>query len=444
MPDVDLTTVLDELDATDILVGRARETAPTPDRLPSAKPADALESLRRGNTIPKVRIFSSRRAWIWASVALAAGLLIMFVQSGDDRAKKLPPVAARNREAADTQLADEAGKPSRREISMSPAPKSPSPSPATIASDSELHDKVDALGATAPAAKPSGEAGGGRLRSIARGSAAAGPPVAAASPAPALQKEREKEMLKAGDASNTFSAAPDQVAFDKRADAPQPTGSIGGPGEAPAFAAAEKQKSESTAGPPTQRFVVVRVVAKPDAIKNGSFDRLLADNKIEFLAQPEKSQSFGFGGGKLPQALKSESAVKQLSKNAEPRAGDAVLVEAPAATIESCLAALNKNANDFSSIDVIEESQSHDRFDAKSTPPKKLAETSQNLNRFSRGNVPVTQKDAIDSRYYFYSYEFDKANEPAVNGSPRSGGFIPRFPARPAVPTPSRDAHSPA
>ena len=70
-----------------------------------------------------------------------------------------------------------------------------------------------------------------------------------------------------------------------------------------------------------------------------------------------------------------------------------------------------------------EEPQSHDRFDAKSTPTKKLAETSKNLSRFSRGNVPEAQKDTFDPRKYFYSYDFDKPNEPAVNGSPRAGGF---------------------
>jgi hypothetical protein len=409
-------------DLSEDIIRRARETAPTPGRSTSPTAAGASEPSRLGDTIPKVRIFNSKRAWIWASMALAAGLLIMIVQSGDESAKKLPPVAARNRESADTQLADEVGKPSRREISLSHESKSASPPPATVASDSELHNRVDALGTTAPAAKPSGEGGGGRMSGITR-DGAAGPPVAAASPAPALQKEREKEMLKTGDASTTFSAAPSQVASDKRANSSQPTGSVGGPVDAPAFAAAEKQKSESTASPSAQRFVVVRVVANPDAIKNGSFDRLLADNKIEFVPQPEKSQPLSFGGRKLPQGAKSESAVDELSKNAKPQAVDVVLVEAPASAIALCLAALNKNDNDFPSIAVSEEPQSHDRSDAKTIPAKKLAETSQNLSRFSRGSVPVTQKDAIDPRYYFYSYNFDKANEPGVNGSPRAGGF---------------------
>ena len=85
--------------------------------------------------------------------------------------------------------------------------------------------------------------------------------------------------------------------------------------------AAEKQKSESIVSPTAQRFVVVRVVAKPDALKNGSFDRLLADNKIEFVPQPAKNQSLSFGGGKLAKPAKSETSLKEQSnKSAESHA----------------------------------------------------------------------------------------------------------------------------
>jgi anti-sigma factor RsiW len=75
-------------DLSEEIVRRARETAPISGRSPSAKLADATEPSRLGDTIPKIRIFNSRRAWIWASMALAVGLLIMIVQSGDESAKK--------------------------------------------------------------------------------------------------------------------------------------------------------------------------------------------------------------------------------------------------------------------------------------------------------------------------------------------------------------------
>src|SRR5215216_6789547 len=84
------------------------DAAPAPDRRsPSTLDSPGPTTLRSGHPIPKIRIFHSRRAWIWASMALAAGLLLMIVQSGDESAKKLAPIAARNREAAPTPLGDQ-------------------------------------------------------------------------------------------------------------------------------------------------------------------------------------------------------------------------------------------------------------------------------------------------------------------------------------------------
>jgi hypothetical protein len=351
-------------------------------------------------------------------MALAVGLLIMIVQSGDEPAKKLPPLATRNREAAQTQPVDESGQPGRREISMSPA-QSPAAPPANIASENDRHEKVDALSDAMPAAPVPGKSGGGQLSRSNREGPAARPPVAAASRAPKLPKEEEEAVLKAGDASSTVTASGSQMALDKRSDTPQPGGGPGGP---PSMAA--KQKSESTVSPNPQRFVVVRVVAKPEALKNGTFERLLADNKIEFERQPAKNEPLAFGGGKLAKPAQSEKYFKEeLNKAAEAPTVDMVLVEAPAPAIESCLAELNKNTDDFPSIAVNEDPQSHDRFDAKLTPVKKMAETSSNFRQFSRGSVPVTQKDTIDPREYFYSYDFDKTNESAGKGPPRAGGF---------------------
>jgi anti-sigma factor RsiW len=406
-------------DVSDEVIRRAHESAPRPGTAPSAKTVAASEQSRAGHTMPKIRIFHSKRAWIWASMALAAGLLLMIVQSGDEPAKKLPPLAARNREAAQTQPVDEAGQPRRREISTSAAPKSRTAPPANIASDSELHEKVESLSDAMPAAPVAGETSRGQLSRSNREGPAASPPVAAATRAPELQQEVEKTVLKSGDASSTITASPSQMALDRHSDTPQPGGGPGGP---PGIDA--KQKSESFASSNPQRFVVVRVVAKPEALKNGTFERLLAVNKIEFVPQPAKNEPLAFGGGKLAKPAQRETYFKEeLNKAAEAHAVDMVLVEAPAPTIESCLAELNKNTNDFPSIAVNEDPQVHDRFDAKSTPNKKPAENSTSLSRFGRGSVSASQKDTIDPREYFYSYDFDKANEPVADGSPRAGGF---------------------
>jgi hypothetical protein len=400
----------------------------------------APNSPRSVDSIPKIRIFNSRRAWIWAAMTLAAGVLVMIVQSGDESAKKLPPVAARDRGEIQNQPTDELDKSRRREISMS-AP-SQSPSPATVASDGEDHKKVGTLGDAIPAAPMAGEAGGGGFGGTTRNGAPTASPVAAASSTPKPLKEDEKTVSRTDGVSNTVTALPSQMATDKSVAATPPSGQISSSGVALGMAA-ERQKSESLVNPITQRFVVVRVVAKPDALKNGSFDRLLADNKIEFVPEPAKNQPAGFNGGKLLNAAKSESAGKEQQSNklGDNHAVDMVLVEAPAPAIVSCLADLNKNANDFVSIDVREESPSHDRFDVKLTPVKKLAEeTGKNLTRFSRGNVPVAQKD-FDPRLYFFSYELAKPNEPTPSDLPRAGGAGPGGPGAADLPAFKHDAN---
>src|SRR3954469_10969513 len=61
------------------------------ERKPTPVPADGS---RLGGKLPKLPIFGSARAWIWASLALAAGLLIMVVERGDEQGNRLaPPVA---------------------------------------------------------------------------------------------------------------------------------------------------------------------------------------------------------------------------------------------------------------------------------------------------------------------------------------------------------------
>jgi Putative zinc-finger len=419
-----------ERGSTDMVVGGSPgsvvhgspDPAPSRDRRSPSTPSSEIPFV---DSLPKIRIFNSKRAWIWAAMTLAAGLLIMFVQSRDESANKLPSVAVRNHDEAQIRPTDEAGQPARRELSISAAPKSPSPPPTTIASESDRHEKVDALGGPMPAAPMASEPRDVQSRSTEGAGVAAGPPGAAASAAPKARKEFAKTITQLDDTSAAFTASPEQVATDKRAAAPEPTGNLSGPGGAPGMSA-EKQKSESFVSPTAQRLYVVHVVATPDALKKGSFDRLLADNKIEYVSQPAKDQSFSFGGNKLAKRTQSEGEPQEQSnKDAEIHASqtEMVLVEAPAPAIESCLADLNKNANDFVSIDVNEERPSQDRVDAKSTATKSLAESQQNLSRFSRGAAPEAKENTTDVRKYFYSYDFDKPSEPAVNGSPRAGGF---------------------
>ena len=383
----------------------------------------APNSQRSGDTVPKFRLFSSKRAWIWASMALAAGLLLMIVQSGDEPANKLPSMAARNKEGPQTLPTGEAGQPARRERALSAVPKAASPPPATLALDGQLRDNVDAMGA---ANKPAGampEASSRQLSSSTKNGGRTGAPIVGAGPAPGARTEEERTALVAVEAPSTSTAQPGQIAADRQAGAPQPTAGRSATSSALSVAT-NKQEAVSIANQNPQRFVVVRVVAKPEALKNGSFERLLAEHKIEFEPHFVTNDSLSFGGGKLSKPAQNKIASQEQSNTAaETHASptEMVVVEAPASTIESCLADLNKNSDDFLSIAVNEDLQLQDRFDVKlkSTPAKKLAEKSTNLSRFNRGVLPADQKDIASLHDY---YAFNKPTEPSATGS-RAGGL---------------------
>ena len=98
-------------DLTDEIVRHAR------DAKIAASPS---ESSLLGDTLPKITIFGSPRAWIWASLALAAGLLIMFFQSDNKQANKLPQVAQHMERKLSEQPVGEVAAPSMRTPSAQP------------------------------------------------------------------------------------------------------------------------------------------------------------------------------------------------------------------------------------------------------------------------------------------------------------------------------------
>ena len=82
--------------------------------------AEALKpATGTSDVIPKVTIFQTRRSWIWASLAVAAGLMIMALQRGDEQGKNLPAVAQHKGTAAATRELEGS---IRRELNE-PAPK---------------------------------------------------------------------------------------------------------------------------------------------------------------------------------------------------------------------------------------------------------------------------------------------------------------------------------
>jgi negative regulator of sigma E activity len=111
-------------------------TAPAP----AADRDDITKALPGGNT--NDTIFQSRRPWIWATVALAAGLLIMVTQSNNRDADKLRDLAQNTKSVdADRKLSES------RPVPAASAPASSS----SVASNTELEQSRIDSSETMPA-----------------------------------------------------------------------------------------------------------------------------------------------------------------------------------------------------------------------------------------------------------------------------------------------------
>ena len=105
--------------------------------------ADAATPVRN---VPEIRIFGSRRSWFWASLAVAAGLMIMALHLGDEKGRKLGVIAERDRKGnVDREL--EVPK-------VAPGTVANAPMPEPSAGDSTKTAKLEA---PAPSAAPSGQ-----------------------------------------------------------------------------------------------------------------------------------------------------------------------------------------------------------------------------------------------------------------------------------------------
>ena len=191
-------------DLTDEIVRHAR------DAKIAASPS---ESSLLGDTLPKITIFGSPRAWIWASLALAAGLLIMFFQSDNERAKNLPQVAQHTERKLTEQPAGGIGAPSMRTPSERQAPEANRRE--SISVDDLAKLKTDSPPAKAPAKSVE------RMREAIKATPPTNAPVASASPAP----KNDRDKLPAASGSRV-TIAPSSTAMDKL---PMPSAAAGRP-----------------------------------------------------------------------------------------------------------------------------------------------------------------------------------------------------------------------
>lgn len=109
---------------------------------------------------PLISIFRTRRSWVWASLALATGLLIMFLQPRDDANKKNLAAAGRRSEDASRvgRELEEIKAPATAQVAETPpatATEQLADQPALIAKDESQQDKSPmTLGLSASPATP--------------------------------------------------------------------------------------------------------------------------------------------------------------------------------------------------------------------------------------------------------------------------------------------------
>ena len=306
-------------------------------RAESLKPAADMR-----DALPKVTLFRSRRSWIWASLAVAAGLMIMVLQSGDDEGKNLPAIAKHDGSTALSRPLQESFRREANELAPAAA------DPASIAR-TEL--------------------------------AAAAVPPASIATTPSVMLLREGSLAASAPPSSAPADAPLSENDDSR------------------LAISELSESAPVSEEQQASLVVVHVVAKPEALRNKTFDKLLASNGITIETGQQRS-----GGAVLNDSARQLAADKETEQlpetSVEKPAGDQVemvLIDAPKPAVLSCLAGLKQDAENYVGVAVDEPAETVDRADADAPLKKKFAS---DLGQFNRGIVSQKQKDAFGNRYF--------------------------------------------
>jgi hypothetical protein len=393
---------------------------------------------------PKFTFGRTRRGWVWASLAIAAALLIM-VFGREPRRDQLADVG--QREDRLEVARGRAGIPEVRAINEPAAPANEPAAPAAEESNS-ARPSADGFTWAAPASDldaviaPSAEAasepvseppldpasglplqGGARSLALATESQ---PPGAPAEP----QFEEESRSFGAPRAPAPAAEVKDEVLAENVAEMPAPADrlaaatpatefhdfaqdaalGVGTAGSAPA--AATTLEDQAVNDP----LLVVRVHAKRTALESKTFDQLLERSGIE--VEPDSThESVTDNFGEARRAARrfvengqTDGAAHASDKPADAGTVDAVLVEAPPAAIESCVAGLNQDQENFLALVVDEPAAAEAKPAADSAPDThlyaklKLADNL-DLAKYNRGTVPREQESLARDKYHFYRFE---------------------------------------
>jgi hypothetical protein len=389
----------------------------------NGQPSTALDDA------PKLTIGRTRRGWVWASLAIAAALLIMAFGREPER-DRLPVVAQhqdkdrlRNPRGGATDLEVRAV----NEPAASVAEFESAPPPDNRFAWQAPATDMDAVLAPETASAPAPSSGPqprGRARNLGLATGPPPPPAQAqtneelarnygaySTPAEPMKTQDEslkEEIAEMPAADRLTTAAPmtelrDMDLGNTLAD----TAAGGEPAAAPAAPADENQ----AAGDP---FVVVRVHARRTALERRAFDQLLERNGIEVDSAPVAESGLATLDGSR-RAARRFAETGESNGTAEPASDqpdeaatvDAVLVEAPPAAITACIDGLNKDQENILGLWVDETAAVEAKSASDSAPEtdvfakQKLAENLE-LTKYNRGVVPAEQESLARDKYHFY------------------------------------------
>jgi hypothetical protein len=357
-----------------------------------------VEAAKAASTGPAISIGKTRRGWIWASLAVAAALLIMVVQPDETNNREEPAVALKQRASAETSDRF-AHAPAEWRTRRGVAENKPKAA-------AEVQDLAAASAPRAPASRDVSES------------------LASSSPAP-------------------VASAP-SASFGADATAAAAAGELADASKPETASTSNLRRSSSTASDffaPAQQpadgdVVVVHVLAKPVAIRNKAFDKLLASNGVvvdptdESEKSAERIDQLGRAGvstsGRIyqqgQQIADEVSQVEEVEKAQRTEEIDVVLVEAPPTTIFSCMQDLNSDADNYLGVqvDALAENEIEAVAKAKTPAARKLAT---DLGIYNRGAVPLDTKTGSQrgEEYYDYAKNLSEATVPKTRF--RSGGF---------------------
>jgi hypothetical protein len=363
-------------------------------------PVKDEDSFGPGDVMPKITIFRTTRGWVWASLAVAAALLIMILQANDDRKNNLGPLAQRSGgEAAKPAVNEEAQRVVGNEPAPSASSKLPAAAPVPASPPRDAFAAADKVSRTPASA--AGELGTDSM--------------ADRSPGTALGRGATLGAGLKSDLQNGSAGAATPAALQPATEELADQAKAGRSKVAASAPAATTASSGPAADISHDGLVVVRVVAKRAALHDKKFDQLLATHGINIepdlpmsLQRETKSAQVAAAESQPEQRVErlDESAPKLPSTDSV----DLVFVEAPTTTIASCLDGLARDDANFVGIQVDESGATEQRLKKKEAPEKKLAE---NLAKYNRGTVSQQQKEIQRYLYYDEADRNRRANDNA-------------------------------